>query len=82
MSAGNTALCVAAVANDHDMIEYLLEMGAHPDVMDLKGRTAAMCATEYGNVKCLEKLLEAGANMDLVDLEGKGLNFFSDQSVY
>ena len=69
---GNTALSVAAIANDDEMIEFLLELGAHPDVMDLKGRTAAMRAAEYGHVNCLEKLLAAGANMTLNDLEGKG----------
>ena len=54
------------------MMEFLLELGAHPDVMDLKGRTSAMRAAEYGNSLCLEKLLAAGANMKLTDLEGKG----------
>lgn len=63
---------MAAIANDDDMIEFLLELGAHPDVMDLKGRTAAMRAAEFGHVNCLEKLLAAGANMTLNDLEGKG----------
>ncbi len=33
---GITALSVAAVANDDDMIEFLLYLGAHPDVMDFK----------------------------------------------
>ncbi|XP_076442386.1 ankyrin repeat and EF-hand domain-containing protein 1-like isoform X2 [Babylonia areolata] len=73
---GNTALSVAAIANDDEMIEFLLELGAHPDVMDLKGRTAAMRAAEFGHVHCLEKLLAAGANMTLVDLEGKGIIFY------
>ncbi|XP_005093099.1 ankyrin repeat and EF-hand domain-containing protein 1 [Aplysia californica] len=73
---GLTALIVAAKANDDDMTEFLLGLGAHPDVMDLKGRTAAMWATEFGNVQCLEKLLAAGANMTLTDLEGKGIIFF------
>ena len=70
---GLTALIVAAKSNDDEMIEFLLGLGAHPDVMDLKGRTAAMWAVEFGNVECLEKLLEAGANMTLTDLEGKGM---------
>lgn len=73
---GNTALSVAAASNDEDMIEFLLELGAHPDVMDLKGRTAAMRAAEFGHVNCMEKLLAAGANMTLVDLEGKGIIFY------
>lgn len=70
---GLTALIVAANNNDDDMIEFLLGLGAHPDVMDLKGKTAAIWAAEYGNVECLEKLLAAGANMTLTDIEGKGM---------
>ena len=69
---GMTALNVAASINDDEMMEFLLDMGAHPDVMDFRGRTAAMRAAEYGHVHCLEKLTKAGANMNLFDLEGKG----------
>lgn len=72
---GQTALSVAACANDDDMIEFLLGLGAHPDVVDFKGRSAAMRAAEFGHVQCLEKLAEVGANMRLEDLEGKGNNF-------
>ncbi|KAK3748047.1 hypothetical protein RRG08_029899 [Elysia crispata] len=73
---GLTALIVASKANDDEMVEFLLGIGAHPDVMDLKGKTAAMWAAEFGNVECLEKLLAAGANMTLTDLEGKGILFY------
>jgi hypothetical protein len=69
---GHTALSVAACANDDDMIEFLLDLGAHPDVVDFKGRSAAMRAAEYGHVHCLEKLVEKGASMKTADLEGKG----------
>lgn len=69
---GLTALGVAAAANDDDMIDFLLELGAHPNAVDLKGRSAAMKAAEYGHVQCLEKLAKAGADMKLTDLEGKG----------
>lgn len=73
---GLTALIVAAKTNDEDITEFLLGLGAHPDVMDLKGRTAAMWAVEFGNVECLEKLLDHKANMALTDLEGKGIIFY------
>ena len=71
---GFTALGVAAAANDDEMIEYLLELGAHPDVPDFKGRTAAMRAAEFGHVQCLDKLAIAGADMKATDLEGKGIH--------
>lgn len=72
---GLTALGVAATSNDDDMIEFLLLLDAHPDVMDFKGRSAAMRAAEYGHVECLSKLCKAvpKANMKLTDLEGKGI---------
>lgn len=70
---GHTALSVAACANDDDMIGFLLGLGAHPDVLDFKGRSAAMRAAEYGHVDCLAKLAEKDANMKLTDREGKGI---------
>ncbi|XP_052770216.1 ankyrin repeat and EF-hand domain-containing protein 1-like isoform X2 [Mya arenaria] len=73
---GHTALSVAATANDEDMIDFLLSLGAHPDVVDFKGRSAAMRAAEYGHVDCLAKLAEKGANMKLTDREGKGILFY------
>ena len=69
---GETALNIAAVANNDTMIEFLLELGAHPDVVDFKGRSAVMRAAEHGHVQCLEKLAKKGADMKLKDLEGKG----------
>jgi len=73
---GLTALGVAASANDDDMIEFLLGLGAHPDVPDFKGRTAAMRAAEFGHIQCLEKLSESGADMKRSDLEGKGWYYY------
>lgn len=70
---GETALNVAAVVNNYDMIEFLLDLGAHPNVVDFKGRTAIMRAAEYGHVQCLEKLAQRGGDMKIKDLEGKGL---------
>lgn len=69
---GETALTIAAVANNDDMIKYLLDLGADPDVSDFKRRTPVMRAAEYGNVQCLQKLAEAKANMKLKDIDGKG----------
>lgn len=79
---GHTALSVAACANDDDMIDFLLSLGAHPDVLDFKGRSAAMRAAEYGHVDCLAKLAEKGANMKLTDREGKGINIFIFQILH
>ena len=69
---GETAINIAAVANNEEIIEFLLELGAHPDVMDFKGRSAVMRAAEFGHIQCMEKLAKAGADMKLKDMEGKG----------
>ncbi|CAD5116189.1 DgyrCDS5105 [Dimorphilus gyrociliatus] len=61
-NAGDTALSTAAVANKDNLISYLLELGAHPDVVDFQGRTPAMRAAEYGHVQCLERLLKPGGD--------------------
>ncbi|XP_064621436.1 ankyrin repeat and EF-hand domain-containing protein 1-like isoform X2 [Lineus longissimus] len=73
---GDTALNIAACANNDSMIQFLLDLGAHPDVMDFKGRSSVMRAAEYGHIQCLEVLAKSGADMKLSDLEGKGVIFF------
>ncbi|XP_074648459.1 ankyrin repeat and EF-hand domain-containing protein 1-like isoform X2 [Tubulanus polymorphus] len=75
-SEGTTALICAAVSNNESMIEFLVELGAHPDVVDFKGRSACMHAAEYGHVQCLEQLAKANADMTIEDLEGKGIIFY------
>ena len=55
------------------MIKYLLQLGAHPDVIDFAGRTALMHAAEYGHINALQLLREAKANPKIQDLEGRGL---------
>ena len=72
---GDTALHIAATANNDEMLELLLELGAHPDVVDFKGRSAVVRAAEFGHVQCLQKLAKRGADMKICDLEGKGENF-------
>ena len=69
---GDTALNIAAAANNDVMVEFLLELGAHPDVVDYQGRAAIMRAAEYGHVQCMEVLAKSGANMKIRDLEGRG----------
>ena len=79
---GETALNIAAIANNDAMIEFLLELGAHPNVVDFKGRSAMMRAAEHGHVQCLENLAKKGGDMKLKDLEGKGKKIIQHQSMY
>ncbi len=54
------------------MIQFLLQLGAHPDVIDFSGRTAVMHAAEFGHANALQLLREAKANPRIQDLEGRG----------
>ncbi|XP_053236614.1 ankyrin repeat and EF-hand domain-containing protein 1 isoform X1 [Podarcis raffonei] len=73
---GEAALHLACVANDIDMCNFLLELGAHPDVQDRMGRTPVMKAAELGHDLALDVLVQAEADMTIVDVEGKGVLFY------
>jgi ankyrin repeat protein len=69
---GETALILAASMNNDRMLQYLLDMGAHPNVVDFKGRSALMRAAELGHVQVIEILKKANADAKIRDTEGKG----------
>lgn len=65
---GETGLHLAACKNNEKMITFLLDLGASPNMVDLKGRTPAMRAAEFGHVQALTLLTEADT-----DLSSKGV---------
>ena len=65
---GETGLHLAACKNNEKMITFLLDLGASPNMVDLKGRTPAMRAAEFGHVQALTLLTEADT-----DLTSKGV---------
>lgn len=73
---GISALHLASVSNDVDMVSFLLELGAHPDVQDRMGCTPTMRAAELGHELSMEILAKAKADMTIVDNEGKGVLFY------
>ncbi|XP_008593269.1 PREDICTED: ankyrin repeat and EF-hand domain-containing protein 1 [Galeopterus variegatus] len=73
---GLSALHLASVSNDIDMVSFLLELGAHPDVRDRMGCTPTMRAAELGHDLSMEILANAKADMTIVDNEGKGVLFY------
>nr|XP_019590449.1 PREDICTED: ankyrin repeat and EF-hand domain-containing protein 1 [Rhinolophus sinicus] len=73
---GHSALHLASVSNDIDMVNFLLNLGAHPDVQDKMGCTPAMRAAELGHELSMEILAKAKADMTIVDNEGKGILFY------
>ncbi|XP_041927269.1 ankyrin repeat and EF-hand domain-containing protein 1 [Alosa sapidissima] len=73
---GRGALHLAAVANDTDMVEFLLSLAAHPNIQDKKGRTPVMLAAELGHDTVISLLAKNHANMVLTDAEGQGVLFY------
>ncbi|XP_051264042.1 ankyrin repeat and EF-hand domain-containing protein 1a isoform X2 [Dicentrarchus labrax] len=73
---GTGVLHVAVSANNQDLVSFLLSQGAHPDIQDKKGRTAAMLAAEQGNDAIVALLTQSNANLRLQDTEGKGVLFY------
>ncbi|GAB5569418.1 ankyrin repeat and EF-hand domain-containing protein 1 isoform X1 [Prionailurus iriomotensis] len=69
---GYSALHLASISNDIDMVSFLLSLGAHPDVQDKMGCTPTMRAAELGHELSMEILAKAKADMSIVDNEGKG----------
>ncbi|KAG9336099.1 hypothetical protein JZ751_002446 [Albula glossodonta] len=73
---GLSALHQSAEANDADMVGFLIEQGAVPNLQDKRGRTAAMRAAELGHYGIIELLGSHGADMKAVDTEGRGILFY------
>ncbi|XP_004610982.1 ankyrin repeat and EF-hand domain-containing protein 1 [Sorex araneus] len=73
---GQSALHLASVSNDIDMVTFLLSLNAHPDVQDKMGCTPAMRAAELGHELAMEILAKAKADMTILDNEGKGILFY------
>lgn len=71
-SDGTGVLHLTSVSNDLDMAEFLLSLGALPDVQDKRGRTPVILAAELGHDAMLDLLAKNRADMNLLDEEGKG----------
>lgn len=71
---GETALGIAAAENRDDLLSFLLNIEAHPDVRDGRGRTPVMRAAEFGHVQSVERLVKNNPppDLSLTDNEGKG----------
>lgn len=69
---GHSALGLASVANDEDMVQFLMVLGAHPDIQDARGRTPVMLASKLDYHSIMALLAKNHANMNMTDNEGKG----------
>jgi hypothetical protein len=60
---GVTALLLAGLNGEFEILVYLVEHGAEVTHTDSKGMTALLCASIYGHVQSVEYLLEHGAKI-------------------
>ncbi|CAF3869297.1 unnamed protein product [Rotaria magnacalcarata] len=72
---GETPLLIAVKKNDETMMQFLLDLGAHPDVTDFKGQTPLIRAAGRGFIEAVQTLLNAHANTDMRDLNGNDILF-------
>ena len=68
---GATGLHLAACKNNEKMISFLLDLGASPNMVDLKGRSPAMRAAEFGHVQALTLLAEADTDLTCKEVKRK-----------
>lgn len=72
-TVGEMPISVAAANDDLEMVERLLRLGASPDAVDGKGRTAVMRAAQLGNYACVDLFVKTkAANLRIQDTEGRG----------
>ena len=68
---GVTPLGWAVIAEQHDIIDYLLEAGADPGARFDDGNTALHAAAFFGRAEAARQLLDAGAEVDARKLNGE-----------
>ncbi|DBA01293.1 TPA: hypothetical protein N0F65_001798 [Lagenidium giganteum] len=71
ISSKGSPLHAAAYYGQHVMIDYLLSMGASPDIRNHKGRTPLhLVSTSIDMVMVIERLMKGGADVNAVDRRG------------
>ncbi|XP_028295298.1 ankyrin repeat and EF-hand domain-containing protein 1 [Gouania willdenowi] len=73
---GLGVLHVAVSANNHELVSFLLSLGAHPNVQDKRGRTPTMLAAQLGNEHIVSVLMDNRADLSLQDAGGHGVLFY------
>lgn len=63
--SGCTLLFKAVAFGNYEVVEYLLDLHADPDIQNIYGETPLHQAVENGNDKIINILLERGANPNI-----------------
>ena len=69
-SLGRTALYLATWAGHEEVVKYLLERGADPDVPNKYRATAMHCAVKRGHARIVWHLIQSGADINAIDIVG------------
>ncbi len=67
---GTTALMRATYRGHHDIVRYLLSVGADPNMTDVGGATPLHLAARQGRQKIVDLLLAHDADINVIDREG------------
>jgi len=67
---GETALMVASIEDETEIIKLLLDRGASINIQDIDGNTAVMNASIYGNIDVVRILLDRGASINIINNDG------------
>lgn len=69
-SNGVSALHMASISGNIEIIEYLTKKGAIIDILDLNKATPLHIASLYGNLEAIQYLIDKGANINALDING------------
>ncbi|XP_063873729.1 transient receptor potential cation channel subfamily A member 1 homolog isoform X1 [Scylla paramamosain] len=72
-SNNNTALHIAAKKGCDKFVEYLLELGASPDLPNYCGFTPLMAAVAKDKEKCVAALVRKGASLTMTSIDGSNV---------
>lgn len=75
-TTGNTALHLAVVVKNPDMVEALLAVGADPNLGNKEGRPPISMAVETENMDIVTALLDGAPTLDIDQLDMDGLTPF------
>lgn len=76
---GKTALVYAVEHQKPEMVKFLLNYGAYPDVQDKKGMTPLMYAAQKGNPEIVKYLILIGSDVNIQAEDGRTALIFAAQ---
>lgn len=76
---GSSALHIAALLNQPEVINYFLQYKQMINLTDQKGRTPLIIAVQSGNILSVQALLNSGSNVNVKDTDGKTAKNYAEE---